>query len=998
MSEIMTPIPFEKLLKWMMREYETKASVFGVSKEHFYRPQKPAGVKICDETLASPLGAAAGPNTQLAQNIVAAFLGGFRFMELKTVQTMDGEALRNCIGRPCISAEKEGYNCEWSTELTVQQAFEEYAKAWVLVHIAAREFGLIEAGKAMFNISVGYDFDGITSEKIDTFIESILDASRTTFFPSLKAQCLENLSLFKNVTAEDILLIPNRITNSITLSTLHGCPPEEIEKIASYLIKEKKMDTFIKLNPTLLGYDRVRQTLDSMGYTEIDFDHTHFDQDLKYADAVPMIARLKELAEKYKVSFGVKLTNTFPVKAGGLLPAEYMYMSGKALYPLSIQLAALLAEEFKGNLSISYSGGADAMNVDKIFAAGIKPITVATTILKPGGYARGRQMSALCEGVKDRNGLDVKNLKALAETAVRDAFYGFNAEIKESKKNESPLPLLNCYIAPCSETGCPIHQQIPVYLDLAKKGDYQKAFEVVVNDNVLPSITGEICNHHCQTKCNRVDYDTPVQIRSVKKLIAEKAQDAYIDALEPAKLMIDKKVGIVGAGPGGVAVASYLRRNGVSATVIEKESVPMGVVGHVVPRFRIDQKLVDRDYRLAQKYGVEFKFNTAWDGDIQTLKKEYDYVVLATGAYAPGANPLAEGKEHVVDALDFLMGHDANPDSMKTVKHVGVIGGGNVAMDCARAAKRWGTETVSIIYRRTQRYMPADAEELALANAEGITMLELLAPKSYDGKTLVCEVMRLGERGADGRRGVAGTGDTKELNIDYLIAATGSRIEKTQFTKNAIEMDEKGGPKTNAAMETSISNVYAVGDCRKGPDTIVGAMADGKAAAKDILKKLGLKNDFKTFACADAAEKEAVRGILNTSEKPEEQGRRCFGCDEACRLCVDVCPNRANQMVKLADGTEQIVHIDGMCNECGNCTLFCPHNGRPYKDKLTLYWSEADFTDSANQGFYIQPNGGFLFRMADTPVFETVLDDKRVPADVWAVVKRILSDYDYWVI
>ncbi len=519
-----------------------------------------------------------------------------------------------------------------------------------------------------------------------------------------------------------------------------------------------------------------------------------------------------------------------------------------------------------------------------------------------------------------------------------------------------------------------------------------------MNDNVLPSITGEICNHNCQTKCNRVDYDTPVQIRQIKKQIAEAAQDDYIDALKPTALLTDKKVGIIGAGPGGVAAASYLRRNGVPVTVLEKESVPMGVVGHVVPRFRIDQKLVDRDYRLVQKYGVEFQFNTAWDGDIAALKKEYDFVVLATGAYAPGVNPLDEGKERVVDALDFLMGHDHNPDSVKPTGRVGVIGGGNVAMDCARAAKRWGAEAVSIIYRRTKRYMPADAEELVLADAEGIEMLELLSPKTYDGKTLVCEVMCLGERGVDGRRRTEGTGETKTLEIDYLIAATGSKVEQGQFLDNSIMLDEKGVPRTSAGLETSIAGVYVVGDCRKGPDTIVGAMADGKVAAKDILKKLGLDHDFKTFQTEEMMSQAQIRGMINPSREIEVQGDRCFGCGDACRLCVEVCPNRANQVVKMADGREQIVHIDGMCNECGNCTLFCPYNGRPYKDKLTLFWSEAGMEDSTNQGFYMKPDGSFIFRLKDTPVFDAVIGDKRVPEPIWTVVKRVLSDYDNWVI
>ena len=278
-------------------------------------------------------------------------------------------------------------------------------------------------------------------------------------------------------------------------------------------------------------------------------------------------------------------------------------------------------------------------------------------------------------------------------------------------------------------------------------------------------------------------------------------------------------------------------------------------------------------------------------------------------------------------------------------------------------------------------------------------MLELLAPKTFDGKTLVCEVMALGKTGADGRRGVSGTGETKSLPIDYLIAATGSRVAKKPYEDNGIALDEKGKPKTTAALETSVSGVYVAGDCRQGPDTIVGAMADGKAIAKDILAKLGLENDFKTFETEEQEAKVANRGLINPSIEVKEQGRlRCFGCGDACRLCVEVCPNRANQMVKLSDGTEQIIHIDVMCNECGNCTLFCPYNGRPYKDKLTLYWSEEDMLDSKNQGFLLKPDGSFVFRLKETPVFETVLDDKRVPEAVWSVVKQVLSEYDYWVI
>jgi len=999
MSEIMRPMKFDKLVGWMMSEYRREDAVFGVKRDKFYSPNEKAGkVSMFKEKMSSPAGAAAGPNTQLAQNILTAYVCGLKYIELKTVQTMDGEDLRNCIGRPCISAEKEGYDCEWSTELTVQEAFDEYIKAWFLLHIAAKEFGLSKAKDFLFNMSVGYDFEGITSEKIDGYIEDMKNASNTDIFKKCKGYLAENIDMFENFKAGDIENISADVSTSITLSTLHGCPPEEIEKIADYFIKEKNIHTYIKLNPTLLGFDLTRETLDKMGYSNIDFDTTHFEQDLKYEDAVPMIGRLNKSAENKGVDFGVKITNTFPVKSGGLLPSEYMYMSGKALYPLSINVANMLSMAFKGDLPISYSGGADAFNIERIYATGIKPITVATTVLKPGGYGRAKQLSEKCERVKDRNKIDVKLLNELANSAIEDSHYIRDISQKEYKKNDLPLPFLDCFIAPCSETGCPINQQIPLYLKLASEGEYDRAFEVIVNDNVLPSVTGEICNHRCQTKCNRVDYESPLNIREMKKLIAEKSQDKFIKKIDTKPLKTDKKVCIIGAGPAGVACGAYLRRNGVAAKVYEKEGVPMGVVGHVVPDFRIDKKLIDRDMAIAESYGVAFIYNSEKKIEIDKIKKEYDFVVIATGALEKGYCPVKTGEENLIDALEFLTLNKKNDGIMDVGKKVGVIGGGDVAMDCARAAKRSGAEQVTIIYRRTKEFMPAEVEELELAIEDGVEMLELLSPLSYDGKTAVLEVMQLGEIGEDGRRKVSGTGEKREMELDCLISATGSRVDKMQFEANNIEMDERGRPILSDGMETNIDGVYVAGDCRRGPETIVRAMADGKAVAKDILSKLGIKADFVTFN--ERIGKEEAYSRKGTLIEPLEEnfeGSRCLGCDTVCELCVDVCPNRANKAIVMGDGNIQILHIDGMCNECGNCSVFCPFDGRPYADKLTLFWTKEDLENSENRGFYMNADGSFSMRLGETQVFECVLDDKEVQSEVWEVIKRVLSDYVYIV-
>lgn len=291
---------------------------------------------------------AAGPHTQLTQNIVASYVAGSRFFELKTVQKLDGEDLP--VSKPCIKADDECYNCEWSTELYVPQAFDEYVKAWFACKVLAREYGLGSPDGFQFNMSVGYDLDGIKTEKIDRFIEGMKDASETAIFKECRQWLLDNLDRFEKVSREDVEAISPNVCNCATLSTLHGCPPQEIERIARYLIEEKKVHTFIKCNPTLLGYEYARKIMDDMKYDYVAFGDFHFKDDLQYRDAVPMLQRLQALADEKGLEFGVKITNTFPVDVKqNELPSEEMYMSGKSLYPLSMSVAKMLAEDFGGS-------------------------------------------------------------------------------------------------------------------------------------------------------------------------------------------------------------------------------------------------------------------------------------------------------------------------------------------------------------------------------------------------------------------------------------------------------------------------------------------------------------------------------------------------------------------------------------------------------------------------------------------------------------------------
>ena len=991
MSDIMSCMPFEQLLKWTITEHDTKGTVFGVHRPYIADPKK--AQTIFGRKLETPIGPAAGPNSQLAQNIVASYYAGSRFFELKTVQIMDGAELAACVNKPCIKAEDECYNCEWSTELYVPQAQDEYIKAWFLLSFMAKEYGLGSMDGFQFNISVGYDLAGIKSEKINTFIENMKNAENTEIFNECKRVLLAHADEFKNVTKEDIENISPLICNSATISTLHGCPPQEIESIANYLLTEKKMHTFIKCNPTLLGYEFARETMDKMGYDYLVFGRFHFDDDLQYKDAVPMLQRLMKLSGEMGLEFGVKITNTFPVDVTrNELPSEEMYMSGKSLYPLSISLAAKLSREFDGKLRIAYSGGADTFNIACIVGSGVWPVTVATTILKPGGYQRLKQMAETidAQGMKAFEGIDVAALNKVAEDAVTDKHHVKPAKLPPSRKSSERVPLLDCYTAPC-EDACPIHQEITTYVRLAGEGKYEEALKVILNRNALPFITGTICAHGCQSHCTRNFYETSVQIRDTKLTCAENAYGAVIGTLKPEG-NCGKKVAVVGGGPSGMAAAFYLARMGAEVTIYEKREKLGGIVSAVIPDFRINDSVIDKDVSLLEKLGVKILYGTEAPA-VESLKAQYDDVVLAVGAYKRGQLEL-EGKQ-AVNALEFLENFNQTGGKVDLGKNVVVIGGGNTAMDTARAAKRCeGVEHVYLVYRRTKRYMPADEHELQLALADGVEFKELLAPVKMEAGQLVCNEMVLGEADASGRAGVTATGNVVNIPADTVIAAVGEKVPTDFYQANGINVDERGRVLVSDKLETNVEGVYVIGDGLYGPSLVVNGMANAITAAEAIAGRK-ISDSMSEGVAPETVY--AKKGIL---EEPgsKKEADRCLCCSSVCENCVDVCPNRANISIKVPGMAKaQIIHIDYMCNECGNCLVFCPYASAPYLDKFTLFASEEDMANSKNQGFVVLDKEKVSCRvrfLGEEFAWEKG-QDTRLPFGLQKVIETVCSDYAY---
>jgi len=947
----------------MAREFESTGRIFGIPEELF-APAK-ADLRLrCSHMghdLENPLGVAAGPHTQLSQNIVASYLVGARFIELKTVQILD----HLDVTKPCIDMRDLGYNCEWSQELTLDESFGEYANAFILVHALARARGANPTGFG-FNMSVGYNLEGIKSAPVQLFIARMRDAARE-LEPRIEAvrRAFAGTSL-----AFSELDVPSRISNDITLSTMHGCPPDEIERIGLYLIEELGVHTTIKLNPTLLGPERLRHILhERLGHTSVEVPDEAFEHDPSFEDAAAIVESLDRAAKKAQVRFAVKLTNTLETRnIDKVLPEKEAlhYMSGRALHPLTAALAALLAQRFHGTIPLSLSGGVDAFNAADLLACGVRPLTVSSDLLRPGGYGRLSQyleriavrFDALGVTSLDELPLNAERLAAYAERAADDPRYSRRGA-QPTFSSKRPLELVDCMSAPCRER-CPAHQNAPEYLGLAAEGRPDEALAAVLRDNPLPAITGCACNHPCTEECARNLLDEPVAIREVKRWVEE---NGSAGGRGDAVLSRPGSIGIVGAGPAGLAAATFCRRAGFEVVVYEKNTRAGGIPATAIPRFRLDEAAVARDVARVEALGVRFEFTRKLGADIAIadLLSKHRAVFIATGA-GTGRRLEVPGDRAagVYDAIDFLERIKAG-DAPEMGHHVVVVGGGNSAMDAARAAKRSVGEEgrTTLVYRRTRDEMPAAKDEIACALAEGVLMEELLAPRRVledergQVEGLECVAMRLGEKDTSGRRRpVPVEGKTRVIEADAIVVAVGQG-------RGALDI---------VALE-GLAGVAAGGDVRRGASTIIEAVADARAFAEAAAKEAGLPSPER-FAQSDRPID--VNALLSKKSRrqygeadPRAEAARCLDCDALCALCVTVCPNRANVLYEVEPAKSgfaqrfQTANVVDFCNACGNCTAFCPTSGSPYRDKPRICLSEEAAAEIRNGTVFLLSRDGW---------------------------------------
>ncbi|HEV2722968.1 MAG TPA: hypothetical protein VG323_23285, partial [Thermoanaerobaculia bacterium] len=480
------PVGLEILVARAFEELERSGSIFDLPQRRFVL--KPGHeVFVHGRPVAAPLGPAAGPHTQMAQNIVSAWLAGGRVMELKTVQVLD----RIKIARPCIDARTVGYNVEWSQELTLDQSRDEYVKASMLIELLAHWFRV--KPEMLFDLSVGYDFRGITSEPVVAFLRKMMKATFT--IDRLRGELPRQFRTFDFNT---------NIATSVTLSTFHGCPPDEIERIADFLMTKLGLDLAVKLNPTMLGERAVNEILhDRLGYHDVVVPHSAFGNDPDF----DVIRRIQRRADDLGRRFAVKLTNTLVVEnRSDVLPRSepLAYLSGPPLHVLAMHLVRRFRHAFGTELAISFSAGIDRFNYPDAVRLGLKPVTVCTDLLKQGGYARLHAYAS--ELTKRMNGVTMAQFATgsiddyIAELD-RSTRYHANTVERPPRKTGVPLEVFDCATCDLCIPACPNDANFRVPLAMTKPHQIL-TFEDLCND----------CGN-CETFCPELGAPNRVKLR-----------------------------------------------------------------------------------------------------------------------------------------------------------------------------------------------------------------------------------------------------------------------------------------------------------------------------------------------------------------------------------------------------------------------------------------------------------------------------------------------------
>lgn len=456
----------------------------------------------------------------------------------------------------------------------------------------------------------------------------------------------------------------------------------------------------------------------------------------------------------------------------------------------------------------------------------------------------------------------------IRDPAARAHDYGeIYKEFEPEKAAMQASRCLQCGVPFC-QVHCPLHNNIPDWLRLTAEGRLQDAFEAASLTNTFPEICGRICpqDRLCEGNCvvEQADFGT-ITIGSIEKFITDNAwKEGWVKPFPPA-VERGQSVGIIGAGPAGLAAAEQLRKAGYGVTIYDRHDRVGGLLIYGIPSFKLEKEVVQRRRDQYEQSGIKFHLNVDIGGEmpIQQLRKKHDAVLIATGVYKARELDELPGAElsGIFPALDFLITSNKRGlgDSVPRFdsgelnaagKKVIVIGGGDTAMDCVRTAVRQGAKKVTCLYRRDRENMPGSAREVKHAEAEGVEFRWLSAPHSFRGKSRVQEVMvqqmRLGNADLSGRRQpVPVEGNVYGLDADMVIKALGFDAENlpTLFDEPGLALSRHGTLRVNNRLQTSLPGVFAAGDIVRGASLVVWAIADGREASAAIMDFLEGKGE-----------------------------------------------------------------------------------------------------------------------------------------------------------
>lgn len=468
-----------------------------------------------------------------------------------------------------------------------------------------------------------------------------------------------------------------------------------------------------------------------------------------------------------------------------------------------------------------------------------------------------------------------KQSPAKLESSERTSnFHEIYREFIETKATEQASRCSQCG-TPFCQVHCPLHNNIPDWLKLTAEGRLEEAYKLSSATNSMPEVCGAICpqDRLCEGNCviEQSGHGT-VTIGAIEKYITNTAwENGWVETIKPTK-ELKETIGIIGAGPAGLAAAEQLRQKGYQITIYDRYDRAGGLLIYGIPNFKLEKSSVQRRTKLYQDSGITFvqNFEIGKDSTLEELKEKHDAVLIATGVYKSREIDVP-GKDlkNVFPAMKFLTASnkkglgDAVPEFDDGTlnaegKNVIVIGGGDTAMDCVRTAIRQKAKSVSCLYRRDKKNMPGSAREVQNAEEEGVKFIWLSSPKEFKGSQKVEKVIynkiRLGEPDSSGRQSPKIIeGAHEELDADLVIKALGFDPEEipTLFSEPKLEVSKWGTIKTDLkTMRTNIRGVFAAGDIVRGASLVVWAIRDGRDAAQQIDKYLKIKKEQSTIRAA----------------------------------------------------------------------------------------------------------------------------------------------------